>query len=217
MTLKYDLKEGQEFDVHAKTKIRLRFLKNLKIFDDEIKLVISCKIADHDKRRDIYTLDCVLSSVGCKSFMNDFLMRAVGDHFVVRKDSNGRIYSIRGGKKIRQFLFGIPMKNVLLWFGTILSVSRGSSEWAYVDEVNKDMKIIYNFCRSKGRSGVKISGSLLNGSSFSPITDFRCNGEVLFDRKNGRIAVSQKSLRASVMDIFDLDVDMKSGQQRYLL
>lgn len=216
MALRYNLKESQEFDVHAITRIRVRLLKNLKIFDDEIKLVISCKIAGHDKRKDIYTLYCVLSSVGCKSFMNDFLMQAVGDHFVVRKDSRGKIYSVRGGKKIKQFLFGLPIKNALLWFGTILSVSNGSKEWAYVDKVNKDVKIIYSFCRTNGRSGVKITGNLLNANFFNPFTDFRCSGEAVFNSKKGRIAISQKNLKATLMNIFDFSIDMKSGELKYL-
>lgn len=214
--LKYNLQVGKTFNVFARTKIKINFLKSWKIFDDEIRLVISCKIAGHDKRKDVYTLDCVLSSVGCKSFMNDFLMKAVGDHFVVRKDSRGKIQSVSGGKKIRQFLFGMPMKNILLWFGTILSVSEGSREWAYVDELSKDVKIIYNFSKSNGKNGIKIRGNLLNGNGFNPVTDFQCNGDVLFDRKNGRIALSQKNLKASVMNIFELDIRMKSGEQQFL-
>jgi len=229
--LKYNLQVGKTFDVVAMTKIKINFFKSLKIFEDKVSFIITCKV--RNKQNGIYTLDCVLSWLDAKSFMHNFWQNAVGDRFVVRKNARGEIVSVRGGEKIRQHLFGMPLRKVLLWFGTILSGSNPNDEqWTYDDGI-----FYYHFSNSKERNigGRKLRRKSARNSRsklpmiaidaelndefdklLKPFVDFKCNGEVLFDVKSGRIGVSRKNLHATLLNILDFDVRMKAGETHYL-
>ena len=200
----------------AQARIRVNFLKSMKIFDDEVTFIVTCKIAG--KRNDVYTLDCVISWLHSKSFMNFFWQDAIGDRFVVRKDSRGRIHSVVGGRKIKDCLFGLPIEKVLLWFGTILSGENPKDEhWTYDDGI-----VYYHFNNSQQRRvrGRKLPvitiDASLNENPLNLFTKFRCTGEVIFNPRSGQIGISRKNLSASLLNVLDCDVRMKAGETRYL-
>lgn len=218
--LKYRLKKGQKFDIVSNIRIKTSLLKKYKIFDEKISFVVKCKVAERFGEN--YKLICRivnLKSTKKNSSLVKFFQPAVNDKFVVIKNSRGEISNVSGGKKIKNVIFGLKMKPILLWFGTILSSPDGKKKWSYKDE-----NFVYNFQtlpnkKFKGKNFPRISMKCklkeISILSF-PVNDFQCSGEVLFDTESGRIAVSKKKMKCKILNFIDVDLEMESGEKKFV-
>lgn len=214
--LKYRLKKGESFDVGAVIRARLNLFQKIRFLDESVEFVVRCNVAE--KRKEVYTLKCQFSGLKFRSkgsILSRIWAGAVGDEFVVRKDSRGIIFSVKGGDRLKKILFGFPLETVLLWFGGILSSKDGSNEWNHEDEI-----FVYRFRNSRpevlrGKTFPKILVKC-KAKNTSIVSNFQCDGELMFDEITGRIAVSKKELACTLFGFMDVHLEIRVGNPEYL-
>ena len=93
---------------------------------------------------------------------------------------------------------------------------KGKNVWSY-----DDGRFLYEFRKSSDK---KFKGKILPRISIKCdmkdppifIKDFLCDGEVLFDTKTGKIAVSTKNLKLKLFDIIDVRVTADAGEKNFI-
>ncbi len=216
--LKYRLEKGQKFYVVSNLRIQASVFKTLKLVDETVSFTIPCEVTE--KVKDVCTLDCSFANVksdNSMSVLSKFFSIASGDRFSVRKDMRGEIYEVRGGKRIEKILFGFTLKNILMWFGAILSPKGMDKNFWTFD----DGRFIYGFRKSPAKKykGKKFPRISIKCDIKDPpffMKNFLCNGEVLFDTKTGKIAVSTKNLKLKLFNLVDVRVTADAGEKDFI-